>query len=78
MSKPSPLYDLLKLSSLGLEMGSAVIIGLLVGMWLDKQFATEPWLMLLFLAFGFTAAAKAVVRAIRKGVFEDENDAPAE
>jgi ATP synthase protein I len=78
MSKPRPLYDLLKLSSLGLEMGAAVVIGLLVGMWLDKQFSTEPWLMLLFLGFGFTAAAKAVVRAIRKGISEDENDAPAE
>ena len=59
-------------------MGAAVVIGLLVGMWLDKQFSTEPWLTLLFLGFGFTAAAKAVVRAIRKGISEDENDAPAE
>jgi F0F1-type ATP synthase assembly protein I len=78
MSKPRPLYDLLKLSSLGLEMGAAVVIGLLVGSWLDSHFDTNPWLTLLFLAFGFTAAAKAVVRAIRKGIFEDENDAPTE
>ena len=44
MSKPSPLYDLLKLSSLGLEMGAAVVIGLLVGSWLDSRFDTNPWL----------------------------------
>ncbi len=78
MAKSKGLYELLKLSSLGLEMGAAVVIGLLVGTWLDGRFSTEPWLMLLFLAFGFTAAFKAVVRAIRKGILEDENDAPAE
>jgi len=78
MSKPRPLYDLLKLSTLGLEMGAAVVIGLLVGVWLDGQFSTEPWLTLLFLGFGFTAAVKSVVRALRKGIFEDENDDPAE
>ena len=78
MAKSKAFWELLKLSSLGLEMGAAVIIGLLVGMWLDKKFSTEPWLMLLFLAFGFTAAGKAVARAIKKGVLEDENDAPAE
>ena len=78
MAKSKAFWELLKLSSLGLEMGAAVIIGLLVGMWLDKQFSTEPWLMLLFLAFGFIAAGKAVARAIRKGILEDENDAPAE
>jgi len=78
MSKPRPLYDLLKLSSLGLEMGAAVVIGLLVGVWLDGQFSTEPWLTLLFMCFGFTAAVKAVVRALRKGIFEDENDDAAE
>jgi F0F1-type ATP synthase assembly protein I len=59
-------------------MGAGVVIGLLVGMWLDKQFSTEPWLMLLFLAFGFVAAGKAVARAIKKGIFEDENDVPPE
>ena len=79
MSKPKALYDLLKLSSLGLEMGAAVVIGLLVGTWLDGRFGTNPWLTLLFLAFGFAAAAKAVIRALRKGFFEEEiNDAPPE
>lgn len=78
MAKSKGLYELLKLSSLGLEMGAAVVIGLLVGMWLDSQFSTEPWLMLLFLGCGFAAAGKAVARALKKGIFEDENDAPAE
>ncbi len=78
MSKPKALYDLLKLSSLGLEMGAAVVIGLLAGSWLDSRFETTPWLTLLFLGFGFTAAARGVIRAIRKGIFEEENDVPPE
>jgi F0F1-type ATP synthase assembly protein I len=78
MSKPRALYELLKLSSLGLEMGAAVVIGLLVGLWLDSRLGTNPWLTLLFLGFGFAAAAKSVVRAIRKGIFEEENDVPPE
>ena len=72
MSKPRALYDLLKLSSLGLEMGAAVVIGLLCGTWLDGRFNTTPWLTLLFLGFGFAAAAKGVMRAIRKGIFEED------
>jgi len=72
MSKPRAFYELLKLSSLGLEMGAAVVIGLLIGIWLDGRFGTDPWLMLLFLFFGFVAAGKGVIRAIRKGVFEEE------
>jgi ATP synthase protein I len=78
MAKPKALYELLKLSSLGLEMGAAVVIGLLAGSWLDKHFGTNPWLTLLFLGFGFAAAGKAVIRAIRKGIFEEEIDAPPE
>lgn len=76
--KPRALYELLKLSTLGLEMGSAVIIGLLIGVWLDGRFGTGPWLTLLFLGFGFAAAAKAVIRALRKGVFDGEDDASAD
>jgi len=79
MSKPKSYFELLKLSSLGLEMGIAVVIGLLVGSWLDRHFGTNPWLTLLFLGFGMAAAGKAIARALRKGAFEEDNsDAPPE
>lgn len=78
MAKSKGAYELLKLSSLGLEMGVAVIISLLVGSWLDRHFDTNPWLTLLFLGFGLAAAVKAVMRALRKINFEDENNAPSE
>lgn len=74
MSRGRGFYDLLKFSSLGLEMGAAVVIGLLFGIFLDRKLGTEPWLTFVFLGFGFAAAVKAVVRAVRSGILADETD----
>ncbi|NOY87040.1 MAG: AtpZ/AtpI family protein [Deltaproteobacteria bacterium] len=74
MPKPRHFYDLLKYSSLGLEMGAAVIIGLLLGIFLDRKFDTSPWLTLLFLGLGFAAGVRALIRAVRDGAFEEETD----
>ena len=41
MSRPKHYTDLLKYSSLGLEMGAAVVIGLLAGIYLDRRFGTR-------------------------------------
>jgi ATP synthase protein I len=54
------------MSSVGLEMGIAVVIGLLVGRWLDGKAGTEPWLMILFVIFGFAAGFKGILRAMRE------------
>lgn len=74
MSRSQLYTDLLKYSSLGLEMGAAVVIGLLVGIYLDRRFDTDPWLTLIFLGFGFAAAGRAVARVIRAGAFEAEGE----
>ena len=74
MSRPRLFYDLLKFSSLGLEMGAAVVIGLLFGIFLDRKLDTYPWLTLLFLCLGFAAAARALLRAVRAGSLDMEND----
>lgn len=73
MSRSKLYTDLLKFSSLGLEMGAAVIIGLLVGSYLDRHFHTDPWLTLIFLGFGFVAAGRAVARVLKTGIPEDED-----
>ncbi|MFV1956509.1 MAG: AtpZ/AtpI family protein [bacterium] len=71
MAKGRRFYHLLKFSSLGLEMGAAVVIGLLIGIFLDRKFGTDPWLTLLFTILGFVAAARALIKVVRSGVFED-------
>ena len=59
-------YNALSASSVGLELGIAVIVGLLAGMWLDSHFGTSPWLMLLFLVLGLVAGFRNVIRAIAR------------
>jgi hypothetical protein len=60
------MYQGLSSSSVGLELGIAVILGLLFGMWLDRQLGTEPWMMLLFLVFGLIAGFRNVLRAVAR------------
>jgi ATP synthase protein I len=60
------LYNSLSASSVGLELGIAVIIALLGGMWLDSQLGTEPWFMLLGLVIGLVAGFRNVIRAVER------------
>lgn len=57
-------YDALSASSVGLELGISVILGLLFGWWLDKQLGTAPWMMLVFLVLGLIAGFRGVIRAV--------------
>ena len=70
-------YTTLSATSVGLEFGIAVIIGLLGGRWLDTQAGTEPWLTILFLCCGFAAGVLGIVRAMKradKAAAEEEAD----
>ncbi len=70
---PSKLSRYLRFSSLGLELGGSVIVGLLFGQWLDGKipqwsdgkYRTEPWLMMLFLGFGVAAGFRSVYRLLK-------------
>ena len=53
-------------SSVGLEMGAAVLIGILFGSWLDGRLGTTPWMLILFIVFGFAAGMKGVMRYVRQ------------
>ncbi|CAN5921604.1 hypothetical protein BH11MYX3_BH11MYX3_09330 [soil metagenome] len=59
-------FDALSQSSVGLELGLSVIIGLLFGYFLDAKLQTGPWLMLLFLVFGLIAGFRGVLRAVHR------------
>jgi ATP synthase protein I len=65
---------LLSYSSLGLEMGLCVVIGLFGGRYLDKYFTTYPYLTYLFTFFGIVAAFRAVYSAYKRLKREDERD----
>ena len=59
-------YDALSASSVGLELGLSVVIGLLIGYYIDKAAGTGPWLMFVFLGFGLAAGFRGVLRAVRR------------
>ncbi|MBP2674556.1 MAG: synthase protein [Deltaproteobacteria bacterium] len=60
--------ELGKYSALGLEMALSVVIGLGIGYYLDKWLGTAPWLMILWIAFGFAAGVRSLYRAaVRSG-----------
>jgi F0F1-type ATP synthase assembly protein I len=54
-------------ASIGIEMAVSVAIGTFGGMWLEHNVTHwSPWTMLLGMAVGIAAAAKAVLRLVRR------------
>ncbi len=51
---------------LGLEFLSGTIVGLLIGLGLDKYFDTSPWCLLVFSLLGFAAGMLNVYRDINQ------------
>jgi ATP synthase protein I len=64
------------LSSLGISMVAATIIGLAMGYYLDRWLGTSPWLTMLFLAFGIAAGFRNLFvlsnRELKRQQREDE------
>lgn len=59
-------FEAFSVSSLGLEMGAAVLIGWGVGSWLDRKYDTDPLLMLVFLLFGVAAGFRGLYRVAKQ------------
>jgi ATP synthase protein I len=68
-------YNALSASSVGLELGIAVVIGVLGGMWLDTKAGTSPWLMLLCLVLGLVAGFRNVLRAVKRAELAAQDEA---
>jgi len=53
-------------STLGLEMGLSVVVGAVIGYYLDKWLKTEPWLLIIFFLFGVVAGFRSLYRALKR------------
>lgn len=76
MGKADSFRKYLHLSSIGIEMGVATVIGLGMGWAIDKYIFSDkykPLFTLIFLFFGFVAGVKNLVALIRKETNKDEN-----
>jgi ATP synthase protein I len=65
-------------STVGLEFGLSVLVGLWAGQWLDRRFSLYPWLTLLGIGFGTAAGVRSLIRATRRAKTELENEEKAE
>jgi ATP synthase protein I len=67
--------ELGRYSALGLEMAISVVVGLGIGYYLDKWLGTAPWMMILWIAFGFAAGVRSLYRAaVRAGQAPEPKD----
>ena len=62
---------LVMFSSMGLELGLSVIVGLLLGSSLDRFFGTGPWMLIIFTASGIAAGYRSVYRLLKRLQQED-------
>ena len=73
----NPWRQLLQFSTIGLEMGLSVVLGLLIGNYLDRWLNTAPWMLVLFLMLGFAAGFRrlfSLARQYQKEISKDNND----
>ena len=62
-------------SSIGISMVLAILIGLAVGIFLDRHFNTEPYLTFIFLLFGIIAGFRNIFYICKKyGIGEEGKD----
>ncbi len=59
------------LSSIGISVVLAIIIGVLIGRWLDGLFGTSPWFFFIFLFIGIVAGFRNIFVIVSREVKED-------
>jgi ATP synthase protein I len=63
--EPSPWKGLGELSSIGITLVLATVIGVAAGHYADQWLGTSPWLLLLGLAFGIAAGFVSMYRSVK-------------
>jgi ATP synthase protein I len=59
------------LSTVGITLVAATVIGLYIGLWLDKQFGTSPWLTVVFLVLGIAAGFRNLFYYAKRSMQND-------
>lgn len=64
--KREALWKSASASAIGIEMALAVLIGALIGRWLDGHFDSDPLWTLVFVGVGIGAAFRGLIRVARQ------------
>jgi F0F1-type ATP synthase assembly protein I len=59
------------LASLGIQFAGAIVLFVLIGQWVDRRYATDPWGILGGALIGFSAGLYSVFRAARSAELRD-------
>ena len=59
-------------STVGLELGLSVVVGLLFGQWLDEKLGTGGIMTMVWFGFGLAAGGRAVYQALQRANREAE------
>ena len=51
---------------MGLEVGLSVVVGFLIGTWLDEWLVTAPWFLLIFGVAGIIAGYRSMFRMVKR------------
>ena len=51
---------------MGLEVGLSVVVGFLIGTWLDEWLETGPWFLLIFGIAGIIAGYRSMFRMVKR------------
>ena len=62
-------------SSMGLELGLSVVVGFLIGSWLDGWLGTDPWLLLVFGTAGIVAGYRSIFRLVKRVRSDEKHEA---
>jgi ATP synthase protein I len=58
------------ISQLGLTMVGSILLGLVLGLWIDAHFGTSPWATLILSLLGVGAGAFGVYRLVARSIEE--------
>ena len=71
------INNLGRASMMGIHLVSGTVVGLVIGIYLDKWLGIKPWMTLIFLLFGIAAGFKNMLWEFRKiqkqGTPRDDN-----
>ncbi len=77
--KPEPKFkkvfsQVSRYSTIGLELGFSIAIGVLAGYYLDRWLETSPWLTIFLLLCGVAAGFKRIYMALKSLEREQEEE----
>lgn len=61
------------ISTMGISVAVAIVIGVFIGRQLDKWFGTAPWFFFIFLFFGIAAGFRNIYIIAGREIRKDDN-----